>query len=537
MNDFSDVIFEFESSKSPLSAISENPKQNQMPMVINYTDNNTFGFQSGSYTSGGTLMWDGVSPMMNTTADSGGVGELSEKSGPFHMDEDDIFQVDKSDLIQGPTLAELNGDNLYVDLLNIEDILNADSNQYLQQANMQNLTQLTAVNFQTLQNAINESSQSEQLSPSQYHSIAIPQTPHNTPIPSFQASGGQIIFYDDPSMNSSTFDVYSPPNTLSIATNMRSVTGTPGQLAAFSPGSHSSTSTSSIALNSSLSPPPTHGTFTPARNRQRSVRSSGIVQHNPKYSTLHSLLMKKDPTNAEKVLMGKIHHVSTSSPNHILAQTSAVSPSGLPTRRLNMQGGGFVSRLSSSAPTHLGLEQMWQRREPRPHLLSTGSLAEGQGSTSSLSGEIISPENIDFSQDEAYSDEEDSDHYEDFSSGKFSLYKSHLIFNSIIIALLDSDLEDNKDQFRSMSSNDSNNNQKPHFSGSKKNARFFWQYNVQAKGPKGQRLVIKTQAEDPHHLNEVTDPVFSPNCSVRGIKVSITYEHFNIDIKSILSLL
>jgi hypothetical protein len=37
--------------------------------------------------------------------------------------------------------------------------------------------------------------------------------------------------------------------------------------------------------------------------------------------------------------------------------------------------------------------------------------------TSSLSGEVLSPENIDFSQDEAYSDE-DSDHYEDFSSGE-----------------------------------------------------------------------------------------------------------------------
>lgn len=419
MNDFSDVIFEFENSKSPISAISEHPKQNQIPMVINYTDSNTFGFhQSESYTGGGTLMWDGVSPMMNTAADSGGAGELSEKSGPFHMDDDDIFQVDKSDLIQGPTLAELNGDNLYVDLLNIEDILAADSNQYMQQVNMQNLTQLTAVNFQNLQNAINESSQSEQLSPSQYHTIPIPQTPHNTPIPSFQASGGQIIFYDDPSSNNSPFDVYSPPKTLSISTNLRNIAGTQGQLAAFSPGSHSSTSTSSIALNSSLSPPPPQGTFTPSRVRQqRTVRSSGLVQHNPKYSTLHSLLMKKDPTSAEKALMGKIHHVSSSSPNQqLLSQTSAVSPSGIPSRRLNMQGGGFVSRLSSSAPTHLGLEQIWQRREPRPHLLSTGSLAEGQGSTSSLSGEVLSPENIDFSQDEAYSDD-DSDHYEDFSSG------------------------------------------------------------------------------------------------------------------------
>lgn len=413
INDFSDVIFEFENSKSPLSTISENPKQNQTPMVTNYTDN-TFGFQQGQY--GGTLMWDGVSPMMNTTAENNGTGESNDKSGPFQMDEDDIFQVDKSDLIQGPTLAELNGDNLYVDLLNIEDILAADSNQYMQQGNMQNLTQLTAVNFQNLQNAINESSQADQLSPSQYQAIAIPQTPHNTPIPSFQASGGQIMFYDDPSLNNSPYEVYSPPNTLSISTNLRTVTGTPSQLAAFSPGSHSSTSTSSIALNSSLSPPPSQSPFTPSRVRQpRTGRSSsGLVQHNPKYSTLHSLLLKKDPTSAEKALMGKIQNAAAMSPSQLMTQTS---PSGLPTRRLNMQGGGFISRLSSSAPTHLGgLEQMWQRREPRPHLLSTGSLAEGQGSTSSLSGEIMSPENIDFSQDEAYSDE-DSDHYEDFSSG------------------------------------------------------------------------------------------------------------------------
>jgi CREB3 regulatory factor len=409
MNDFSDVIFEFENSRSPLSAISENPKQNQLPMMINYGDNTNFGYQQGN----GTLMWDGVSPMMNTTTDS----NSADKSGPFHMDEDDIFQVDKSDLIQGPTLAELNGDNLYVDLLNIEDILAADSNQYNMQVNMQNLTQLTAVNFQNLQNAI-ESSQNEQLSPSQYHSIAIPQTPHNTPIPSFHAMGNQVLFYDDPSANNSPYDVYSPPNTLSIATNMRTASGTPSQLAAFSPGSHSSTSTSSIALNSSLSPPPSQNTFTPTRVRQqRTIRSSGLVQHNPKYSTLHSLLMKKDPTSAEKALMGKIQHAATQSPSQLTTTSTTISPSGLPSRRLNMQGGGFVSRLSSSAPTHLGLEQMWQRREPRPHLLSTGSLAEGQGSTSSLSGEILSPENIDFSQDEAYSDD-DSDHYEDFSSGK-----------------------------------------------------------------------------------------------------------------------
>lgn len=42
-----------------------------------------------------------------------------------------------------------------------------------------------------------------------------------------------------------------------------------------------------------------------------------------------------------------------------------------------------ASRLSSSAPTHLGLEQIWARREPRQHLLSTGSMAEAT-STSSI---------------------------------------------------------------------------------------------------------------------------------------------------------
>lgn len=71
--------------------------------------------------------------------------------------------------------------------------------------------------------------------------------------------------------------------------------------------------------------------------------------------------------------------------------------------------------MSSSAPTHLGLDQIWQRREPRKHLLSTGSLAEA-GSTSSLStGGILSPDPQDLSHDEFDSDE-DSEHYEDFSS-------------------------------------------------------------------------------------------------------------------------
>lgn len=42
----------------------------------------------------------------------------------FKMDDDDIFQVDKADLIQGPTLAELNAnDDTFLGDLNFDDLL------------------------------------------------------------------------------------------------------------------------------------------------------------------------------------------------------------------------------------------------------------------------------------------------------------------------------------------------------------------------------------------------------------------------------
>ena len=58
-------------------------------------------------------------------------------------------------------------------------------------------------------------------------------------------------------------------------------------------------------------------------------------------------------------------------------------------------------------------------------------------------------------------------------------------------------------------------------SGARKKAeRNFWQYNVQAKGPKGQKIVIETKIEDPHVLNEIVDPVFSGDVQLQGIKHS-----------------
>uniref|UniRef100_A0A182JF22 Uncharacterized protein n=1 Tax=Anopheles atroparvus TaxID=41427 RepID=A0A182JF22_ANOAO len=190
-------------------------------------------------------------------------------------------------------------------------------------------------------------------------------------------------------------------------------------------------------------------------------------------------LLSPGPYSGRRVLQG--HHSAAAAAAAAAGAVSVGSSAGT-------SGTSSMSRLSSSAPTHIsGFEQIWQRREPRPHLLSTGSLAEATGSTSSLStGSVLSPEAPDYSHDEGYSD--DSDHYEDYSSGE------------------DSDSEDTGKVSTS--------------AGSSKAKRYFWQYNVQAKGPKGQRLVIKTQAEDPHVLNAVTDPVFSPHCSVRGIKHS-----------------
>jgi hypothetical protein len=96
LNDFSDVIFEFENSKSPLSATSEfSSKQQQIPMIINYTDNNAFlAQQSGSYNGNNTLMWE-LNPNLNTTVmdQSNSTVDVNIDKGPFQMDEDDIFQV------------------------------------------------------------------------------------------------------------------------------------------------------------------------------------------------------------------------------------------------------------------------------------------------------------------------------------------------------------------------------------------------------------------------------------------------------------
>ncbi|OXA44082.1 Protein CREBRF [Folsomia candida] len=178
-------------------------------------------------------------------------------------------------------------------------------------------------------------------------------------------------------------------------------------------------------------------------------------------------------------------------------QNSLESPEASPLgqslpRSMMCPSPNLTTRLSSSAPTSQGpnmweswqqrREAVWQRRDPRPHLLSTGSLAEG-GSTSSLSADVLSPGGgLSLSMDEGL----DSDQLSDGDSSDD-----------------DSELSDTESTA----------------SGTRRE-RFFWQYNVQAKGPKGQRLVLAPTQEDPHVLQKPTDPVFSPLCHIQGIKHS-----------------
>ncbi|XP_044259233.1 protein CREBRF homolog isoform X1 [Tribolium madens] len=323
----------------------------------------------------------------------------------IHMDDDDIFQVDKADLIQGPTLAELNAnDDTLLGDLNFDDLLLPEETSYL------NMSQKMSTAFVQNSNHLN----------------------NNSPIVTASSSCPQpsmFLYRDlDLPITSNNFDMYTSKTPVS----------------AFSPVSQSSNSPQ--------------------------LQSSPLHVGSQKHSTLHELLMKRENyiSPDRGVAPGVQKNTPSSSPNVRMPRS-------------------HTSRLSSSAPTHVGFADIWQRREPRKHLLSTGSLAEA-GSTSSIStGGILSPDPQDFSHDEFDTDEEsDGDHhYEDVSSE------------------IDSDDDEHV----------------PKHSNSKKE-RYFWQYNVQAKGPKGQRLVMKCKMEDPHVLNEVTDPVFSPDCSVRGIKHS-----------------
>lgn len=388
---------------------------------------------------------------------------IHTKHEPFSLDDDYIFPNDKAE-IQAADLSDLNGGDFLDVIGNIEDFLPqtavTQSVNFLLSPQAQGQDALVAPPMELLQQ--------QQQNHQQLQVGSLPQLQTLLTLSQQQQSN---------SSSTSPYEIY------------HSTPQKPQQQqlsASFSPGSQAS--------QSPLTPPPP-----PHANR-------------PQYQMVKSRNMQE--------LIKKGFPMSSPPERSILSQSAALSPggssgfgssaSGNSTTTSNQTSGSAVrksfgyqsavensqlSRLSSSAPTHLGLEHIWMRREPRQHLLSTGSLAEAESFSSLSTGSVLSPDGIDFSQDdEDDNSSENSDNYDDCSS--------------------DNGLSEDEDETRTSTPN--------HLSSSKGKERFFWQYNVQAKGPKGKRLVFQSKLEDPHVLNEVTDPVFSPTCSVRGIKV---YKH------------
>ncbi|PBC26569.1 hypothetical protein APICC_09714 [Apis cerana cerana] len=341
-------------------------------------------------------------------------------------EDDDILQVDKADLIQGPTLAELNAnDDTLLGDLNFDDLLLPE--ERIQPFKMDvNVAQSVAPLFND--NNVGFAPSSFPQSGSTYRNI-----------PTY--------------INTHGFNLNININ---VADNLETI----------SPNTFPSPGTSNIAGSSTAS----------------SSTSPHPINKPNGQSALHELLMRRCENSFDNTSHGQMDVGCTNNKSK-------------------------VSRLSMSAPTRtMGLDQIWARREPRPHLLSTGSLGVVEaGSTSSIStGGALSPDplyHIDhLSHDEGYEDsDDDSDHYDDYSSDNGG-----------------SDGEDQHNGSRGGSGSLDSNRDSKH----NKKERYFWQYNVQAKGPKGQRLVARTRLEDPHILNEATDPVFSPHCALRGIKHS-----------------
>lgn len=185
------------------------------------------------------------------------LNESDSLKGDFKMDDDDIFQVDKADLIQGPTLAELNAnDETLLGDLNFDDLLLPEEKSYYINVSP-NPTQL----------------QLKFVSPSQ-------QINNNTNVANnnlFATSCPQNVFgfYKDSmefssSIPSSPFDPFTSKTTL----------------ATFSPQSQNS-STSSLGKSQTQSPP------------------SALQQ---KHSTLHELLLK----NSDRTSQGQTVPSATS---------------------------------------------------------------------------------------------------------------------------------------------------------------------------------------------------------------------------------
>jgi len=208
------------------------------------------------------------------------------------------------------------------------------------------------------------------------------------------------------------------------------------------------------------------------------INSSLSPNQSSQHSTLHELLMRKEPQVPDPIRSRSNSNQFKSAKRPIVNRQR---------NSLSMSNPLLVSQLSKSAPVkNLPLDNLiWSRRDPRPHMNSICSV----GGDSSIADEVsdvlnsLSPSEL----NDIDSEDEDITN-KDYDS--------------------EEDLRIDEDDMASISGS------------AGKKERFFWQYNVQAKGPKGQKLALDTKIHDPHKLNDIIDPVFSDNVSMHGIKHS-----------------
>ncbi|EDW84791.2 uncharacterized protein Dwil_GK14305 [Drosophila willistoni] len=397
------------------------------------------------------------------------------KPEPFSLDDDYIFPNDKAE-IQAAELADLNGGDFLDVIGNIEDLLPATTVS-------QNVNFLLSPQGGSQPDGTHDSlpmellQQQQQQQQQQQHGSL----PHLQTLLTLNQQQQQQT--QSSSSSTSPYEIYhsTPQKPASLASN------------SFSPSQSPLTTPP---------PPPPHAN----RSQYQMVKSRNMQELIKKgYPPMAGGMSSPSPPGDRSQQTAALSPGGSSGFGSAASANSTgpliTTPSGSQVARKSFAIHGTaessqLSRLSSSAPTHLGLEHIWMRREPRQHLLSTGSLAEAESFSSLSTGSVLSPDGIDFSQDDDDDNSsENSDNYDDFSS--------------------DNGGSGDEDETRTSTPNQ--------LSSSKGKERFFWQYNVQAKGPKGKKLVFNSsKLEDPHVLNEVTDPVFSPTCSVRGIKV---YKH------------
>jgi len=308
--------------------------------------------------------------------------------------------------------------------------------------------------------------------------------------------GMNIFQWGKESQLSSSVPVSVISNTHSIVSNtqdLQDLSNLSNGGPAISPR-HMTLSPSSVALSPTPLSPQSRLNLSPnsqpASPLQMQGGGMGLNPRSPHSSALHELLMRQQQDTQQQV------------PDPIRSRSnsnqfkSAKRPIGARQRNsLSISSPLLASQLSKSAPVKtLPIEQMiWSRRDPRPHM---NSICSNQGD-SSIADEVSEVMNSLSPSELNDIDSED----ETYNKSEFETEEAQM-----------SDL-DIKPDLRIDEEDEGGE-------GSSRKDRFFWQYNVQAKGPKGQKLALDTKIVDPHAPIEVIDPVFSDSVQVHGIKHS-----------------